>query len=62
MFGECSNLKKIKGLNNFNTSNVTKIGAIFDGCHNLEELDLSNFNTSKMTDMSFMFNKCYSLK
>ena len=35
---------------------------MFQGCHELEYLDLSNFNTSNVTNMEYMFNNCYKLK
>ena len=62
LFNNCHKLKQIKGLNNFNTSNLTKMTATFQECNELEYLDLSNFNTSNVTDMNSMFNKCYKLK
>ena len=62
MFNNCSLLKEIKGINNFNTINVTIMGTMFQGCHELEYLDLSNFNTMNVTDMGWMFNECSSLK
>ena len=45
MFVACDNLKEIKGINNFNTINVTNFYAMFGQCLKLEYLDLSNFNT-----------------
>ena len=35
---------------------------MFNGCNELEHLDLSNFDTSKVTDMEFMFYNCNKLK
>ena len=35
---------------------------MFQGCKELEYLDLSNFNTANVTDMSYMFNECSNLK
>ena len=35
---------------------------MFEGCTEIETLDLSNFNTSNVTDISFMFTKCYKLR
>ena len=40
-------LKEIKGINNFNTSQVTNMKSMFNQCNELEYLDLSNFDTSK---------------
>ena len=44
-----------------NTSNVTDMSCMFDGCSGLTSLDLSGWNTSKVTDMSYMFNSCSGL-
>ena len=38
------------------------MNAMFQGCNELEDLDLSNFNTSNVTDMGWMFNQCFKLK
>ena len=62
MFNNCHKLKEIKGINKFNTNNVTNMKAMFQECNELISLDLSNFNTSKVTDMGWMFNKCHKLK
>ena len=48
-------LIEIKGLENFNTSKVTNMYAMFYNCPNLTSLDLSSFDTSNVTDMSWMF-------
>ena len=36
--------------------------SMFQGCKELESLDLSNFDTSNVIDMGYMFNKCNKLK
>ena len=46
----------------FDTSNVTNISRMFEGCSSLQSLDLSNFNASNVTDMNYMFNGCSSLQ
>ena len=56
-----SNLTKINFNNNFNTSNVTVMQGMFDGCESLTSLDLSCFDTSKVTNMGIMFQGCSSL-
>ena len=61
MFNKCDKLKVIKGINQINTNNVTNMNAMFQGCTEIENLDLSNFDTSNVTDMSFMFNECNKL-
>ena len=50
MFENCRNLKKIIGLEKFNTSKSVSFSEMFKDCHNLEELDLSSFDTSKAVD------------
>ena len=62
MFNQCSKLKEIQGMNKFNTSKLRDIGGMFQGCYELEYLDLSNFDTSNVTDMRGVFNKCFKLK
>ena len=62
MFYGCTNLKKIKGLINFNTPKVTKMYSMFYECKNLISIDLSNFKTDNVTDISYMFNGCSNLK
>ena len=55
MFNYCEKLKSIKGINKFNTSEVTTMKAMFQFCNELEELNLSNFDTSKVKDIESMF-------
>ena len=43
------------------TSKVTTMNGMFEGCESLEKLDLSNFNTSKVIEMGRMFNGCFDL-
>ena len=45
-----------------NTSNVTDMYSMFNGCYHLTSLDLSNFDTSNVISMSSMFSNCSSLK
>ena len=54
-------LEKIEGLTNLNTSKVTTMEGMFDGCKSLTSLDLSNFNTENVQDMRGMFDGCKSL-
>ena len=44
-----------------NTSNITDMSCMLDGCVGLTSLDLSGWNTSNVTDMSYMFNSCSGL-
>ena len=48
-------------LSNFNTSNYTDMGNMFQNCTSITSLDVSNFNTSKVTNMGYMFSDCSSL-
>ena len=57
-FSGLKNLQSIEDIANLNTSNVTDMAWMFDGCSSLTSLDMSNFNTSSVTDMSAMFNSC----
>ena len=56
-----SYLTSINGINYLNTSEVTKMGAMFRSCSRLTSLDVSGFNTSKVKDMGDMFYECGSL-
>ena len=56
------NLTEIKGLNNLDTSNTIRMDGMFEGCENIEELDLSNFDTSKVTTMCSMFRNTRKLR
>ena len=60
-FGGCSGLKKITGLDNLNTANVTDMEYMFRECKNLSSLDLSKFNTANVKNMSSMFYGCNKL-
>ena len=55
LFANLPNLKKIKGLNNLNTKEVTSMKEMFANDPKLTSIDLSNFNTSNVTDMMGMF-------
>ena len=53
--------KTIKGLRYLNTSCVTNMSYMFDGCSSLTTLDLSDWDTSNVTNMVAMFSRCSSL-
>lgn len=55
-------LKTIEGLENLNTTNITYMVGLFDGCTSLDSLDLSSFNTTNVHRMENMFRNCSSLK
>ena len=47
-------------LSNLDTSKVTNMAGMFDGCYNLTSIgDISNWNTSKVTNMQAMFYNSY---
>ena len=48
-------------ISNIDTSNVTDMRSMFNGCPNLTSLDLSNFNISDVMTISSMFSKCSKL-
>ena len=48
-------------LSGLDTSNVTSMGNMFDGCSSLVSLDLSGLDTSNVTSMGNMFEDCSSL-
>ena len=61
LFSNFSNVKEFVGLSNLNTSQVTNMSAMFDGC-GAKELNLNNWDTSNVTDMNNMFSACNNLE
>ena len=55
-------LTSIDGIAYLNTSSVTDMDSMFQGCNFLESLDLSGFNTENVTNMGGMFEGCSSLE
>ena len=55
------NKSKIIDVSGLNTSNVTDMSYMFNGCSSLTSLDVSNFDTSNVTNMSSMFGDCSKL-
>ena len=51
----------IEGLENLNTSIVTDMSLMFNGCQSLTSLNLNSFNTSNVTTMKEMFSGCLIL-
>ena len=62
MFFKCRELKEIKGINNFNTSNVYNMKGMFEECNELKYLNLSNFITINVLNMNKMFAECFELE
>ena len=61
LFGRNERLTEIKNLNNLDTSQVTNMTSMFQGCSVLTTLDVSGFDTSQATNMTFMFYGCSGL-
>ena len=49
-------------LSHFNTSLVTNMASMFNGCHSLKSIDLYDINTSLVEDMSNIFKDCSGLE
>ena len=56
LFYRFSSLKNIDFDNNFDTSNVTDMHAMFNYCIELSALNLTTFDTQNVTNMSYMFD------
>ena len=57
-FKNFSELKKIEGIENLNTANVTDMSCMFASCFRIYSLDVTHFNTANVTSMSSMFFSC----
>lgn len=55
-------MKLISNLHELDTSHVTDMSSMFEGCSSLETLDLSSFQTYNVDDMTSMFYGCKSLE
>ena len=60
-FSNASKLTEIVSLENLNTSKVTDMEYMFNGCSGLTSLDLRSFDTSNVTSMFCMFRFCSML-
>ena len=60
LFRYLTELSEIEGLQYINTSEVTNMSNMFNGCA-VTSLDVSHFNTSNVTDMSGIFRSCRKL-
>ena len=59
--GRLVNLESIEGMEYLNTSQVTTMASMFNGCSALTSIDLSNLNTDNVTSMKYMFRECAAL-
>ncbi|MBQ3306810.1 MAG: BspA family leucine-rich repeat surface protein [Bacilli bacterium] len=55
-------LKRIIGLDTWDTSHITDMNNMFGNLSSLIDLNLSSFDTSNVTDMRWMFQDCSSLE
>lgn len=68
MFSGLKNLTTIKGLSNLQTSNITSVAHLFDGCNSLKSLStadlkiLTHFDAGTSISMNSLFTGCYALK
>ena len=60
-FHEFTQLTTVDGLANLNTSEVSNMDFMFDGCSSLATLDVSTFDVSHVTTAQSMFFNCSSL-
>ncbi|BDR55448.1 BspA family leucine-rich repeat surface protein [Xylocopilactobacillus apis] len=61
LFSPLRKMTSIEGLEMLDTSEVTNMASMFNGCQLLTSLDVSHFDTSQVTDMQYMFQSCDSL-
>lgn len=59
-----ANMPKVESIvfKNVDTSNVTSMANMFEGCSSLKVLDLGDFNTANVTSMNGMFSGCSALE
>ena len=60
-FAGCAHLTEIRHIERLDTSQVTNMRALFQGCRSLASLDVSSFKTAEVVDFSWMFYGCSSL-
>jgi len=61
IFSGCMNLTEIKGLENWNTSNLDTLNYIFPNCRNLTSLNIGGWNVNKVTYLTSVFQNCSGL-
>ena len=62
LFMGFKNVTYIRGLEYIDTSEVSSMWCMFNGCESLLEIDVSSFNTSNVTNMQSMFANCLKIK
>lgn len=61
-FCDFENLKTIEGIELLNTSNVTDLSQMFQGCSSLTTLNLLDLDFSKVENINYMFAGCNKLQ
>ena len=64
LFKDCTNLKKIKSIDNLDVSNVQDMSSMFENCTSLTNIDISGWDsdgTRNITNMNSMFKNCSTL-
>lgn len=61
MFQSSKSLEDID-LSSLNTSNVTEMSQLFEGCEGLKHVKFGKIDVSKVTTMAYMFHNCKSLE
>ena len=61
LFKDCYRMKEVRFRNCFDTSRVTDMSGMFDGCVSLNDLDISSFDTAAVTSTINMFYGCSGL-
>ena len=62
MFQNCYALKEIKGVENWDTADVTFMKYTFYNCTDLGSMDLSGWETGKVTNLEMTFAFCKAMK
>ena len=62
LFSGCIELEEIKGINDWNTNNVTGMSCTFLNCQNISKLDLSKWDLKNVTNMTQTFWNMKKLK
>jgi surface protein len=60
MFGYLANLVEVD-TSKWDTSRVSNMEGMFDGCRALEKLDVSDWNMSNVGNTAYMFSECRNL-
>ena len=56
LFSDCSSIKYLPNISNWNINNVKDISYMFNNCSSLEKLpDISKWNTMNVNDISGFF-------